>query len=172
MNLKTFVHSYTMESSFYRDLNQSLRNRNRIELKTVFFPALKLLLHALNKLPRLSTTVCASSIAAILRDISTGIQRSKEASIHRIFGSTGDRPGYCLVRDTETALPCVACEISLDCRWPFTSTTHALSVLENDMFCGNSGNRTVFRIAVSYGIDISAFSSVSSEKEARELFLE
>ncbi len=108
----------------------------------------------------------------ILRDISTGISRSKEASVHRVCDSTGDRPGYCLVRDTDTDLPCVAGEISFACRWPFTSTTKTLNVLENDMFCGNAGNRTVFRIAVSSGIDISAFSSVSSEKEARDLSVE
>ena len=46
-----------MEGPFYRELNKSLRNRNREELKTVFFPTLRLLLHALNKLPRLSMTV-------------------------------------------------------------------------------------------------------------------
>jgi hypothetical protein len=47
-----------------------------------------------------------------------------------------------------------------------------MNVLESNMFCGNTGDRTVFRIAVSSGIDISAFSSVSSEKEARELSVE
>jgi hypothetical protein len=48
-----------MESPFYRELNKSLRSRNRKELKRVFFPALKLLLHALIKLPQLSMTVYA-----------------------------------------------------------------------------------------------------------------
>jgi hypothetical protein len=47
-----------------------------------------------------------------------------------------------------------------------------MNVLENNMFCGNTGNRTVFRIAVSSGIDTSAFSSISSEKEARKLWID
>jgi hypothetical protein len=51
-----------MEGPFYRELNKSLRSRNREELKAVFFPALKRLLHALNKLPRLSMTVCAGPV--------------------------------------------------------------------------------------------------------------
>jgi hypothetical protein len=38
-----------------------LRDRKREELKRVFFPALKLLLNALNKLPRVNSTVCADA---------------------------------------------------------------------------------------------------------------
>jgi hypothetical protein len=50
-----------LDCPFCRELNKSLRDRNREELKSVFFPALKLLLHALNKLPRLSSTVCVDA---------------------------------------------------------------------------------------------------------------
>lgn len=63
-------------------------------------------------------------------------------------------------------------------RWAFSSATSSIDVLNNDMFCGtqvalvapppialqfrhnSQGERTIFRIRVLSGVDISALSSV------------
>ena len=42
---------------FYKRLNTELRDRNRALLVQAFFPALRLLLSAINKLPKVKTTV-------------------------------------------------------------------------------------------------------------------
>ena len=49
--------SYSMECGFYKRLNTELRDRNRALLVQAFFPALRLLLSAINKLPKVKTTV-------------------------------------------------------------------------------------------------------------------
>ena len=49
--------SYSMECGFYKHLNTELRDRNRAVLVASYFPALCLLLSALNKLPKVKTTV-------------------------------------------------------------------------------------------------------------------
>ena len=49
--------SYSMECGFYKRLNTELRDRNRALLIQAFFPALRLLLSAINKLPKVKTTV-------------------------------------------------------------------------------------------------------------------
>jgi hypothetical protein len=49
--------SYSMESDFYKRLNTELRDRNRAVLVASYFPALRLLLSAINKLPKVKTTV-------------------------------------------------------------------------------------------------------------------
>jgi hypothetical protein len=49
--------SYSMECGFYKHLNTELRDRNRAVLVASYFPALCLLLSALNKLPKVETTV-------------------------------------------------------------------------------------------------------------------
>ena len=46
-----------MESDFYKRLNTELRDRNRAVLVASYFPALRLLLSAINKLPKVETTV-------------------------------------------------------------------------------------------------------------------
>ena len=51
------VCSYSMESDFYKRLNTELRDRNRAVLVASYFPALRLLLSAINKLPKVQTTV-------------------------------------------------------------------------------------------------------------------
>lgn len=43
--------------------------------------------------------------------------------------------------------------------WPFTSTTTKISVLENPMFLGKNGPRTIFQIHTSYSVDIFKFSA-------------
>ena len=43
--------------------------------------------------------------------------------------------------------------------WQFSSTTSKLSVLENPMFLGKNGPRTIFQIHTSYSVDISKFSA-------------
>ncbi len=88
-----------MESPFYRELNKSLRCRNREELKGVFFPALKLLLHALKKLPRVRMTVCVTAaVCCTPRELASGVSRSEVVSVEEIFATKRDRPGDCLVR--------------------------------------------------------------------------
>ena len=52
-----FACSYSMESDFYKRLNTELRDRNRAVLVASYFPALRLLLSAVNKLPKVKTTV-------------------------------------------------------------------------------------------------------------------
>jgi hypothetical protein len=42
-----------------------------------------------------------------------------------------------------------------------------MDVLNNEMFCGTKGDRTVFKIAITSGFDIKAFSSIVSEDEVR-----
>ena len=49
--------SYSIECGFYKHLNTELRERNRAVLVASYFPALRLLLSALNKLPKVKTTV-------------------------------------------------------------------------------------------------------------------
>ncbi len=46
-----------MECGFYKHLNTELRNRNRAVLVAAYFPALRLLLSAIKKLPKVETTV-------------------------------------------------------------------------------------------------------------------
>jgi hypothetical protein len=48
---------YSMESDFYKRTNTELRDRNRAVLVASCFPALRLLLSAVNKLPKVKTTV-------------------------------------------------------------------------------------------------------------------
>ena len=55
--------------------------------------------------------------------------------------------------------------VSASLRWAFSSTTKSMDVLNNEMFCGTKGARTVFKIAITSGFDIKAFSSVVSEDE-------
>jgi hypothetical protein len=96
--------SYTMESPFYRELNKSLRDRNRNELKRVFFPALKLLVYALNKLPRVKSTVCtvvAGFCVMQLRYTAAGVSRSQAFFDAKIFASNADRSRDCLARDAD-----------------------------------------------------------------------
>ena len=49
--------------------------------------------------------------------------------------------------------------------WAFTSTTKQLSVLSNDMFLGQSGQRTQLFIQLSTGFDIHRYSAIDSEQE-------
>lgn len=49
--------------------------------------------------------------------------------------------------------------------WTFTSTTTSSSVLQNDMFLGKDGNRTMFMIETSFGVDVCRYSAIKSEKE-------
>ena len=52
--------------------------------------------------------------------------------------------------------------------WAFSSTTKELSTLQNPMFLGFSGVRTVFLIEIVHGVDLqrySAFQGVASEAE-------
>jgi hypothetical protein len=63
---------------------------------------------------------------------------------------------------------CVCCAlqaVSASLRWAFSSTTKSMDVLNSEMFCGTKGDRTLFKIAVTSGFDIKAFSSVVSEDE-------
>lgn len=48
--------------------------------------------------------------------------------------------------------------------WPFTSTTADICVLQNPMFLGMSGPRTIFQILTTTSVDISDFSAFK-EKE-------
>eukprot|EP00455_Lapot_gusevi_P040420 TRINITY_DN4572_c0_g1_i3.p1 TRINITY_DN4572_c0_g1~~TRINITY_DN4572_c0_g1_i3.p1 ORF type:complete len:403 (+),score=61.59 TRINITY_DN4572_c0_g1_i3:117-1211(+) len=49
--------------------------------------------------------------------------------------------------------------------WSLGSTSASLSVLTSNLFCGASGDRTVFQIQAKYAVDISEFSAVPGEFE-------
>ena len=49
--------------------------------------------------------------------------------------------------------------------WQFSSCTSQISVLSNPQFLGSTGDRTIFQILTSKGVDVSAFSSTSGEAE-------
>ena len=42
--------------------------------------------------------------------------------------------------------------------WSFSSTTTNIAALENPMFLGKDGDRTIFQIMTRHGVDIGAFS--------------
>lgn len=124
------VYLYSMECGFYKHLNTELRDRNRAVLVASYFPALRLLLSAVNKLPKVKTTVYRGVKKSLLD------KYTSQAEIDpNIFW------------------------------WAFSSTTSSIEVLHNDLFCGTTGERTIFRIRVFSGVDISALSCISAEKE-------
>ena len=49
--------------------------------------------------------------------------------------------------------------------WAFTSTTTNIGVLENPMFLGKTGPRTIFQIATSKAVDVKDFSALPGESE-------
>lgn len=49
--------------------------------------------------------------------------------------------------------------------WQFSSCTKDVSVLENPMFLGTSGSRTIFQIQSSRGVEVSSFSAIPGEAE-------
>jgi len=124
------VYLYSMECGFYKRLNTELRDRNRALLVQAFFPALRLLLSAINKLPKVKTTV---------------YRGVKKSLLDKYAGQAEIDPNIFW--------------------WAFSSTTSSIDVLNNDMFCGTTGDRTIFRIRVVSGVDISALSSIPGERE-------
>ena len=55
--------------------------------------------------------------------------------------------------------------------WAFSSTTKALSTLQNPMFVGTSGVRTVFNIQILSGVDIVRYSIYQDEASEAEVLL-
>ena len=49
--------------------------------------------------------------------------------------------------------------------WQFTSTTSNISVLSTPQFLGTSGDRTIFQIMTSLGVDVTDYSAVKGESE-------
>ena len=49
--------------------------------------------------------------------------------------------------------------------WCFSSTTSNIAALSNDMFLGTNGDRTIFQILTSKGVDIGKLSAIPSEAE-------
>jgi hypothetical protein len=49
--------------------------------------------------------------------------------------------------------------------WSFSSTTSSINVLQNEMFLGKSGERTIFNIDATCVFDISKYSAIPSESE-------
>ena len=49
--------------------------------------------------------------------------------------------------------------------WAFSSTTSNIAALSNPMFLGPSGDRTVFQILTTRGVDIGKLSAIPSEAE-------
>lgn len=49
--------------------------------------------------------------------------------------------------------------------WQFSSTTSDIAVLDNPMFLGKSGDRTIFQVLTASAVDVSAFSAVNNEAE-------
>jgi hypothetical protein len=55
--------------------------------------------------------------------------------------------------------------------WAFSSATKELSSLQNPMFLGTSGMRTVFNIQVKRGIDIARYSIFQGDESEAEVLL-
>ena len=55
--------------------------------------------------------------------------------------------------------------------WAFSSTTKELSILQNPMFLGTSGVRTVFNIQVSAGVDLVRYSIFQGDASEAEVLL-
>ena len=55
--------------------------------------------------------------------------------------------------------------------WAFSSTTKALSTLQNPQFLGTSGVRTVFNIQVKRGVDIVRYSIFEGEANEAEVLI-
>jgi hypothetical protein len=55
--------------------------------------------------------------------------------------------------------------------WAFSSTTKELSTLQNPMFLGTSGVRTVFNIQVSAGVDLARYSMFQGSASEAEVLL-
>ena len=49
--------------------------------------------------------------------------------------------------------------------WQFTSTTSQIAVLSNPQFLGSTGDRTIFQVHTSFGVDVRDFSAMSGEHE-------
>ncbi|MBT6116843.1 MAG: hypothetical protein HOH66_03145, partial [Rhodospirillaceae bacterium] len=54
--------------------------------------------------------------------------------------------------------------------WGFSSTTTNVGVLSNDMFLGKEGDRTMFNISISSGVNIAPYSAVVGEAEVLRIF--
>jgi len=121
------LHLYTQESPFYKILNARLRDRNRQLLKP-FFPLLKILITALQKLPPIDKTV---------------YRGVKKNLLSKYQEKTGKKEIW----------------------WGFSSTTVSLAVLQNEMFLGKVGDRSMFIISAVSLRDISRYSAVPGEKE-------
>ena len=53
-----------------------------------------------------------------------------------------------------------------DCIWRgFTSTTSTIKVMESEMFCGKTGDRTIFAIKTKSAVNITRYSAVANENE-------
>ena len=108
------VYMYTAESPLYRRLNAALRSADRQQAKP-FFPYLRLLLTAMNKL--------WAHQAAGPRLLNRGVKLD-------LVGAHPDEyeEGESLVW------------------WPLSSCTRKIAVLNNPMFLGISGDRTIFQV--------------------------
>ena len=49
--------------------------------------------------------------------------------------------------------------------WGFTSTTSTVKVMEDQMFCGKNGDRSIFAIKTKSAVDITRYSAVGNENE-------
>jgi len=81
------INLYTQDSPFYRILNARLRNRDRQLLKP-YFPVLKLMVGALNKLPPIDQTVYRG-VKLNLRE--KYVKKTGKSEIWWSFGSTTER---------------------------------------------------------------------------------
>jgi len=121
------LHLYTQESPFYKLLNARLRDRNRQLLKP-FFPLLKIMINALQKLPPIDKTVYR------------GVKKNLLSKYKEKIGKK-------------------------EIWWSFSSTTVSISVLQNELFLGKEGDRSMFIISGVSLRDISRYSAIPGEQE-------
>jgi hypothetical protein len=119
---------YTCNSPLYAMLNVALRSADRSKLTTEYFPYLRLLLTGM------------------------ALVRKKEGTDKRMVNRGVPK------LDLVTLYPDEYVKGETLLWWSFSSTTADIGVLQNSMFLGTSGPRTIFQIHTSASVDVSAFS--------------
>jgi len=137
------IYLYSMESKVYKLLNKSCLQRNREESLQPFFPYLKLLLTALNKLPTYQEHV-------VFRGFKFSSNESKSKVIKL----------YQQLESNQTRLV----------MWNLSSTTEKIVTLESEQFCGKTGFRIFFHINAASnkplsGKNITNYAAISKEAE-------
>jgi len=144
------IYLYTLESDVYKLLNKGFLGNKREEVLKPFYPYLKLLLTALEKLPTYQKHVVFRGFKfASSKD--PNINAESKSKLMKLYKQLESEKSHLVM-------------------WNLSSTTEKNQNLESEKFCGNKGFRIAFTINASQnkplsGKDIQNYSSYAKEAE-------